>query len=97
MLNILNQKELFWCIQQEQRLNKKHKYETQTERIQIGKINNPHPGWPDVGLKISPKFSQSYQKIAPAVTIHFGYFCVKLCHQELAKIARSGHTESDSR
>ena len=31
-------------------------------------------------------------KTAQKVNIHLGYFCKKICLQELSKIARSGHT-----
>ena len=31
-------------------------------------------------------------KIAQKVNIHLGYFCKKICHQELSKIAQFGHT-----
>ena len=32
-------------------------------------------------------------KIAQKVNIHLGYFIKKICHQELSKIAQSGHTD----
>ena len=31
-------------------------------------------------------------KIAPKVTKYFDNFCIRSCHQELCKIAQSGHT-----
>ena len=31
-------------------------------------------------------------KTAQKVKIHLGYLCLKNCHQELTKIAKSGHT-----
>ena len=33
-------------------------------------------------------------KIAISITIYFGYFSKKICHQELSKIAKSGHIVS---
>ena len=30
--------------------------------------------------------------MAQKVTKYFGYFCMKICRQELLKIAQSGHT-----
>ena len=34
-------------------------------------------------------------KTAPKVYLNLGYFCKKICHRELSKIAQSGHTASD--
>ena len=31
-------------------------------------------------------------KTAQNVNIHLGYLCKKICHQELSKIPKSGHT-----
>ena len=31
------------------------------------------------------------------VTKHLGYFCIKICSQEIPKIAQSGHTVHDVR
>ena len=31
-------------------------------------------------------------KIAQKLVIHLGYFCMNIFHQELSKIAQSGHT-----
>ena len=49
--------------------------------------------------KSCPKSSHSrfylkvmYFKMAPKVTKYFGHFCIKLCRQELLKIAQSGHS-----
>ena len=57
----------------------------------------------DVGVKSSPILSKSGPKsnsfyvrvrfiiVAPKVANHLGYFWWKFCHQELLKIAQSGH------
>ena len=64
--------------------------------------------WPDVGIKSSqifppnlPKRSNSsfnlkcdLFKITQNVSEYLGYFCTEICHQELSKIAQSGHTDS---
>ena len=61
--------------------------------------------WPDVGIKSCSNFSQSCPKwVATAVfvykarfynsqkvTKYLGYFSKKICHQEVSKIAQSGH------
>ena len=55
--------------------------------------------WPDVLIKSCPKakhssftykvtFSQIEQKVAK----YLDYFCKKICHQGLTKIAQSGHS-----
>ena len=36
-------------------------------------------------------------KTAQKVNIHLGYFCMKICLQELYKIAQSGYTGSKVR
>ena len=36
-------------------------------------------------------------KTAQQVNIHLGFFCKKICHQELLKIAQSGHFAHTSR
>ena len=36
-------------------------------------------------------------KTAQKVEIHLGCFCKKICHQELSKIAQSGHTGGNRR
>ena len=35
-------------------------------------------------------------KIALSITIYIGYFYKKICHQELSKIAKSGHTDGEA-
>ena len=66
--------------------------------------------WPDPEIESSPKNSKSCPKrnytslcmkmdvfrTAPKVNIHLGYFCKKICHQELPKIAISGHTDREA-
>ena len=52
--------------------------------------------WPDVGIKIGPMFQKIAQKVATAYITwkwsfstcpkFFGYFCIKICRQELSKI-----------
>ena len=32
-------------------------------------------------------------KTAQAARIHLDYLCKKICHRELSKIAKSGHTD----
>ena len=63
--------------------------------------------WPDAKLKSSPKFSKGCPKsnncgltwkvmlfnLAQKFTMHLGYFWKKPRHQELSKIAQSGHTD----
>ena len=34
-------------------------------------------------------------KTAKKVNKYLGYFCKKICHQELSKIDKSGHTTND--
>ena len=63
-----------------------------------------HPVRPDIELKSSTTVSRSFQKVAVFTEVlwffkiaqifspDLGYFCNKLCHQELSKIAQSGHT-----
>ena len=62
--------------------------------------------WPDAEILSRPNISKSCRKssysslckkmdvfkTAQTVNIHLGYFCKKICHQELSKIAQSGHT-----
>ena len=62
--------------------------------------------WPDVRVKSSPNVSKSYSrisyisfqirvmffKIAEKVANKLSYFCEKFCHEELSKIAQTGHT-----
>ena len=64
------------------------------------------PGWPDVKIKRSPKFTISslksrlssfhsnrmFSKVAQKVNIYLGNCSEKICHQNLSKIAQSGHT-----
>jgi len=55
----------------------------------------------DVGVKSSQIVSKVALKVATVVFIesevfHLGNFCYKFCHQELSKIAQSGHTEFDA-
>ena len=43
--------------------------------------------WPDVEAKSWSKYSKAvFFKIAQKVTLHLGYFCKKICQQELSKI-----------
>ena len=65
-----------------------------------------HKVWPDVGIKIVLMLPKVAQKIATANFTWkwsiskwpkkspniLGYFCMKICHQELIKIAQSGYT-----
>ena len=66
--------------------------------------------WPDAGLKKLPNFFQKLTKYLismaffklidlfknyPKVNNFLGYFWVRICCQELSKIAQSGHTEVD--
>ena len=36
----------------------------------------------------------AFSEIAQKDDKHFGYFCNKMCHQNLSKIAQSGRSES---
>ena len=61
--------------------------------------------WPDVGIKNYPNSPKVAHKVdtavfafkmvflnSPKVIKYSGYFCKKICCQELSKIAQSGHT-----
>ena len=48
----------------------------------------PELEWPDAGIKSSPNLPIG----GIEVTEYLGYFCKEICHQELSKIAQSGHT-----
>ena len=59
-----------------------------------------YPVRTSVIIKSIPNFPQSCPKssntnvfiLAPQVTKYLDYFCKKICHQELSKIAQSGRT-----
>ena len=80
--------------------------ERQRESFFQGRRRRRRPVWPDFGIKssqYSPKTCpnsnrssfyikcDSFQKVSK----YLGYFWIKICHQELWKIAQSGHTVDD--
>ena len=51
--------------------------------------------FPKVDQKVAPAvFTETlcFQNSPQKITKYFGYFCAKICCQELSKMAHSGHT-----
>ena len=81
-----------------------HCWHDLTFRNQVGHQTRMVPVWPDVGIKSSHFFElvaqnvateaftykSDFLKISQRVAQYLGYFCKKICCQDLSKMAQSG-------